>query len=114
MKRPEKSRSPTLPLPLAMVLPGYRQDAPGKPGNPITISDDNEYSGMAEFRQLVKTHERQERHQTEQKIKRDRQKERVGWQKELLDREKTNARFGQLGVKRFKHTKNQVHQQARR
>ena len=104
------------PPPLNATLPGYRQTTPlsetdpnvtSEPGNnarhPIVINDDD--TSEEDFRQIVEAYDQtqagiQERQNHKNRQQQDQELERITTQIERIDRDRTNARFGQLGVKR--------------
>jgi len=104
------------PSPLNATLPGYRQTTPlsetdpnavlnlgDNNRHPIVIDDDD--ASEEDFRQTVNAYEQtpagiQERQNYERRQRQDQELERTVAQIEQIDRNRTNARFGQLGVRR--------------
>jgi hypothetical protein len=91
--------------PLAMILPG----ATSRPGNSNVeesrSSPSTSYGSEGEFRTIVENYEQttiaqQERTRTTREIIEEQRDERRQEQAEQLQRNRTNARFGQLGVRR--------------
>ena len=118
-RRPESSfplvvRNLT-PSPLNATLPGYRQTTPltetdpnitpepeedGSAENPYTVANNSE----EDFRQMVEAYDQtpagiQERQSYESRQQQNQELERATAQIERIDRNRTNARFGGLGIK---------------
>jgi hypothetical protein len=89
-----------------MILPG----ATSRPGNPIAVeeskpSPSTSYGSEGEFRRTVEQFEQsavrqQETTRTTRQIIEEQRDERRQEQAEQLQRNRTNARFGQIGVRR--------------
>jgi hypothetical protein len=91
--------------PLAMILPG----ATSRPGNPnveeAKSSPSTSYGSEGEFRTMVENYEQtttaqEERMRTRRQIIEERREEQRQEEAEELQRNRTHARFGQMGVRR--------------